>query len=88
MISLANIFPSVAEGKGNCVPDCPHTSFDFGFGWFVDRLSSTFKIRHSLSWTDTGRRPPKTQVKAERGAQENTRQYHEANVIWLVRVFN
>ena len=79
--------PPWPRGKGNCVPDCSHTSFDFGFGWFVDRLSSTVKIRHSLSWTDIGRRPPKTQVKAEREAQENTRQYREANVICLVLVF-
>ena len=30
----------------------------------------------------TGRRLPKNQVKAERGAQENTRQYREANVLF------
>ena len=53
--------------------------FDFSFRWIADRSTPTVPD------------PPKTQVKAGRGVQENTRQCHkpkEANVICLVFLTN
>ena len=80
-LSLANIFPLRGrEGKDNCL--------DFDFGWIEDRSSSTEFGKNLIL---IGARSTKTEFKAGRGVQENTRQYREtkeANVIFLVLLTN
>ena len=79
--------PPWPKGKGNsCLPACPRRLT------LVVGGSRNGQIQLKISWTDrSGPDPTKTKVKAERGVQENTRQYREpkeVNVIYLVFLTN
>ena len=63
-------FPPWSRGKGNCLQNCPHRLT------LVLDGSRTGQVQLRLDWSVLD--PPKTQVKAGCGVQENTRQYREA----------
>ena len=82
-------FPPWLRGKGDCLPHCTnHLTLILG-GSSTGQVQLRFGENFNSSFVELDRPvndPTKTQVKAGRGVQENTRQYREAkeaNVICL-----
>ena len=79
MFYWQSTFPPWPRGKGNCLPGCLH-----GLTLILGGSSTD-------GWRRLVDDPPKTEIKAGRGVQENTWQYREAkeaNVICLVFLTN
>ena len=79
-------FPPWPRGKGYCLPTCSHRLTLILGGSVTFQVQLRFG-KLDLSVSD----PPKTQVKAGCGVQENIRQYREAkeaNVICVVFLTN
>ena len=86
--SLASVFPPWPRDKGNCPPHGLHHLTLGGSRTGQVQLRCWWKFNSSPAQVDRSvSDPPKNQVNAGRGVQENTRQYREvreANVICVV----